>query len=80
VFALVFQDGARQTAFGVLAGLVLSVGISRLMAIRLPQLASADSSVFAVAMATLVSIALVAALLPAVRASRVNLAFVLRSE
>ena len=80
VFGLVFSDGARQTAFGIVTGLVLAVGVSRLMAIRLPQLASADLSIFATAMVVLIAIALVAALLPALRASRVDPAFVLRGE
>ena len=38
VFALVFRDGARQTVFGIVAGLVLSAGVLRLIAMRLPQL------------------------------------------
>lgn len=80
MFGLVFRDGARQTAFGIFTGLVLAVGVSRLMAIRLPQLAPADLFIFATAMAILMAIALVAALLPAVRASRVDPAFVLRGE
>ena len=80
MFALVFRDGARQTAFGIVAGLVLSAGVLRLIAMRLPQLGMPDASVVATAMGILVAIALAAALLPAVRAARVDPAPVLRGE
>jgi putative ABC transport system permease protein len=80
VFALVFRDGARQTAFGILAGLVLSLGVLRVIAMRLPQLTVSDPSVVATSIAILVGIALAAALLPAVRAARVDPATVLRGE
>jgi ABC-type antimicrobial peptide transport system permease subunit len=80
VFALVFRDGARQTAFGILTGLVLSAGVLRLIALRLPQLGVPDVSVVATAIAVLVAIALAAALLPAVRAARVDPSTVLRGE
>jgi ABC-type antimicrobial peptide transport system permease subunit len=80
VFALVFRDGARQTLIGILAGLVLSLGVVRLIAMQLPQLAVGDPIVVVAAIAILVSIALAAALLPAVRAARVDPALVLRGE
>jgi predicted permease len=80
VFALVFRDGARQTLVGILAGLVLSLGVVRLIAMQLPQLAAQDPIVVVAAIAILVLIALAAALLPAVRASRVDPALVLRGE
>jgi predicted permease len=80
VFALVFRDGARQTAFGILTGLVLSAGVLRLIALRLPQLGVPDVPVVAGAIAILLAIALAAALLPAVRAARVDPSTVLRGE
>src|SRR6185503_6578797 len=54
VFGLVFRDGARQTVFGIVAGLVLSVGVLRLIAMRLPQLGRPDASMVATAMGVLV--------------------------
>jgi predicted permease len=80
VFALVFRDGARQTVLGILTGLVLSAAVLRLIAMRLPQLKVSDPPVVATSMAVLVVIALAAALLPAVRAARVDPATVLRGE
>ncbi len=80
LFALVFRDGARQTVFGIVTGLVLSVGVLRLVAMRLPQLGMPDASVVAKATGILVAIAVAAALLPAVRAAKVDPATVLRGE
>ncbi len=80
VFALVFRDGARQTVFGIVTGLVLSVGVLRLVAMRLPQLGMPDASVVATATGVLVAIAVAAALLPAVRAAKVDPATVLRGD
>ena len=80
MFGLVFKDGARQTAFGIVAGLVLSAGVLRLIAMRLPQLGAPDAPVMATAIGVLIAIALAAALLPAVRAARVDPAVVLRGE
>ena len=80
MFGLVFRDGARQTAFGIVAGLALSAGVLRLIAMRLPQLGMPDALVVATAIGVLVTIALAAALLPAVRAARVDPAVVLRGE
>ena len=80
MFGLVFKDGARQTAFGIVAGVVLSAGVLRLIAMRLPQLGVPDASVMATAIGVLMTIALAAALLPAVRAARVDPAVVLRGD
>ena len=80
MFALVFRDGARQTAFGIVVGLVLSAGVVRLIAAKMPQLGAPNAPVLATAISILVGIALAAALLPAVRASRVDPALVLRGE
>ena len=80
MFALVFRDGARQTAFGIVVGLVLSAGVVRLIAAKMPQLGAPNAPVLAASISILVGIALAAALLPAVRASRVDPALVLRGE
>ena len=80
MFALVFRDGARQTVFGIVVGLVLSAGVVRLIAARMPQLGAPNAPVLAASISILVGIALAAALLPAVRASRVDPALVLRGE
>jgi putative ABC transport system permease protein len=80
LFTLVVGDGARQAAIGIVVGLMLSVAVSRLIAARLPNLGSPDPLIFVMAVGVLVAIALVSVLLPAVRASRVDPASVLRGE
>jgi hypothetical protein len=80
LFTLVFGDGARQTIIGIIAGLAVSFGASRLIAARLPRLGSPDPSIFAAAIGVLLGIALVAAFLPALRAARVDAVSVLRGE
>ena len=80
LFRLVFGDGVRQAIAGILVGLVLSAAASRVIAARLPRLGPPDAAVFAAAVGVLAAIALFAALMPALRASRVDPASVLRGE
>jgi predicted permease len=80
VFGLVFRDGVRQAIIGLVVGVGLSLAASRLMSVVLPGLTSANPTIFAGAIGILLAIALVAALLPAIRASRVDPVVILRGE
>jgi ABC-type antimicrobial peptide transport system permease subunit len=78
VFRLVFRDGALQTAGGLVAGVAVALAVARGIAMAVPQLAAADLGIFTTAIAALLAIAFIAAVLPALRASRVEPAVVLR--
>jgi predicted permease len=80
LMALVLRHGFVATVVGLLAGLAGAAATTRLMAGLLFGISPLDAVSFAVAPALLTLVALAACLVPAVRASTVDPAEVLRAE
>jgi putative ABC transport system permease protein len=80
VVGLVFREGMRPVAVGLIAGLVGSAAVNRLLASELVQISTADPLVLAAATAVLVVSAGVGCAIPAARAMRVDPVVALRSE
>jgi len=80
VVADVLGEGLRLAAAGMAAGLVLAIVVTRLMAALLFGISPTDVATFAGAAALLAAIAILASLVPALRASRVDPLVALRDE
>jgi predicted permease len=80
VLRLVLIDGLRPALLGLGIGIVLSLGVTRLIGSLLYGTSPLDASVFLSVIATLMISATGACLLPAWRAARINLMFALRGE
>ncbi len=80
VLRLVIGQGARLTAFGLVLGLLAAAGVARLMETVLFRTKAYDPVVFGVVVFVLAVIGLLAALLPALRASKADPVAALRAE
>ena len=80
VLWMIFRDTIALVAVGVMVGLPVSFGAARLIASQLFGLQSVDLMSLALSAATLVTVAAIAAAVPARRASRVDPMFALRAE
>ncbi len=80
VIRMVLRDAASMGRLGILIGLPVAYGISRLLEASLFELQPIDPLSTAFALATLLLVALTAAWLPARRAARVNPSSALRDE
>ena len=80
ILRLVLNGAARLAAAGVIAGAVLAVAASRVLATMLFGLTSTDALTYATVLAIVVPVVLLAAVLPALRAARVNPLAALRNE
>src|SRR5213596_391403 len=80
VFALIMRQGAMQTALAVAVGVLLSLGIGRVLAKILYDVSPNDPLALATATLMLASAALLACFFPANRATRVNPLTALRTE
>jgi putative ABC transport system permease protein len=80
VLALVMRQGMVLAVAGVAIGLAGAVGLTRLMASQLYDVKPTDPLTFVVVAVVLVSIALVATFVPALRATRVDPVVALREE
>ena len=80
VLQLVFVDGLRPAVFGLGIGIVVSLGVTRLIGSVLYGTSPLDASVFLSVIATLLVSATAACLLPAWRAARINPMSALRAE
>ncbi len=80
VLRLVMRQGMRQLAVGTVLGLVLAVGLGRLMSFVLFQVQPADPVVFGGIVVILTATGLLASYLPARRATRVDPLVAMRSE
>jgi putative ABC transport system permease protein len=76
---LVLASGAKLALLGCGAGLVASVGVSRLVASFLFNVSATDPLIYAVSVVLMTAMALAASALPAVRAAGVNPIEALRS-
>jgi putative ABC transport system permease protein len=80
VLGLVLGQGARLTIFGLVLGLVAATGVARLMQTLLFRTTAYDPIVFGVVIFVLALIALLAALVPALRAAKADPVAALRTE
>jgi predicted permease len=80
VAKLVVADGVRWTAAGAIVGIAASGGLLRLLKGLLYQVNVLDLRVFAGAVAILIAVAILAAWLPAYRASRIDPMVALRHD
>ena len=80
VLRLVLRQGMTLTLIGVLLGLALAIGTTRLLGRMLYGVSTMEPLSFVTVPAMLVSVALLATFIPARRATRVNPSVALRSE
>jgi ABC-type antimicrobial peptide transport system permease subunit len=80
VVRLVSRQGARQIVVGMTAGMLLGTAFVRVIRVVLFDVQPNDLSVFAVVVGVLGASALVACVVPALRASRVDPVIALRAE
>jgi predicted permease len=80
VIRLVTRDGLRLVAIGLGLGLLLSLGITRVLTSLLYGVSPTDATVFLAVPTLVLAIALVACWLPARRAAKVDPAMTLRAE
>jgi putative ABC transport system permease protein len=80
VLRLVIGQGARLTAFGLVLGLLAAAGVARLMETLLFRTKAYDPLVFGGVVFVLAIIGLLAALLPALRATKADPVAALRAE
>ena len=80
VLRLVLVDGLRPALIGLVLGLAASAVVVRLIRSMLYETSPLDASVFAMVAAILLSVAVLACMMPAWRASRLNPMQALRME
>ena len=80
ILRLVVGDGARLAFIGAAAGVLVALGVTRLMANQLYAVSATDPLTFAGVAALLVGVALFACYIPARRATRVDPMVALRHE
>jgi putative ABC transport system permease protein len=80
VFAMILGHGMKLTIFGVVIGLALAFGLTRLMETMLFGVAPTDATTFTAISVLLVSVALLACYLPGRRATKVEPTISLRYE
>jgi len=80
VLALVVGQGMALAGAGVVIGLLAAFGLTRLLTSQLFGVGATDPATFTLVSALLVAIALLATLLPAMRATRVDPVVALRDE
>jgi putative ABC transport system permease protein len=80
VLRMLLGSGARVAAAGIGAGLILSFGLTRLVASQLYGLTATDPLTMAAASALLFGVALLAAFIPAWRATRIDPVVALRQR
>ena len=80
VLRMMLLDGLRPALFGLAFGLVISVGVARLIRSMLYGTRPLDPAVFAAVAATLLLVAALACMVPAWRASRLDPMQALRTE
>lgn len=72
VVALVVGEGARVTAAGVVVGLAVAFGTTRLMRRLLYDVSATDAGIYAIVAVITAAVAVLASYVPARRATRVS--------
>jgi ABC-type antimicrobial peptide transport system permease subunit len=80
VLGMVFRQGLNTVVAGVVVGLGLAVIVGRLMSAQLYQISSHDPVTFVLTPALVILVAVVANLLPARRATKVDPVSALQAE
>lgn len=80
VLSLVLGDGLKMAAIGVAVGLIAALGLTRLLSSQLFGVSTSDPPTFIVIAALLMAVAVLACLMPALRATRVDPLVALRYE
>jgi predicted permease len=80
VLCLLLADGLKPAAIGLILGIGASAGLTRLVASQLYGTRPLDPLVFALVSLSLIAVAALACLLPALRASRLDPVAALRSQ
>src|SRR5207253_1214065 len=80
VITLVLRDTMEPVAAGALIGIVGALAITNLLKAMLYQVSTADPLTFGAVIVLLFATALVASILPTVRATRIDPAIALRAE
>jgi len=80
ILALVVRQGALLAVAGIALGVAGAYALSRVMASLLHQVSATDAATFGAASAVLLTVALAACFLPALRASRIDPIVALRYE
>jgi predicted permease len=80
VIRLILRQGVMQLAVGLGIGLVMAAGLSSVVGILMYRVNPRDPAVFGGVLALVVTVGLVAALVPALRATRVDPMVALRSD
>jgi len=80
VVGMIFRQGALQLTIGMIVGLALALGVSQLLRILLFDVQPRDPAIFTGVTAVLVVTGLLACLLPARRATRVDPLVALRAD
>jgi len=80
VIGLVFRQGAWQLGVGMLLGLAFAASVAQLMSVILFEVRPRDPAIFGGVVAVLAASGLIACLIPARRATRVDPLLALRSE
>jgi ABC-type antimicrobial peptide transport system permease subunit len=80
VLRIVMYEGAAIAASGVVVGLAIAAAASRFVGDQLYKVSATDSTIYASVALMTISVALVATLLPAIRATRLDPLTALRSD
>jgi predicted permease len=80
VVGMIFRQGATQLAIGMAVGLALALGVSQLLQMLLLDVKPRDPVIFSGVVVTLVATGLLACLIPARRATKVDPLTALRSQ
>lgn len=80
VLRLVMRQGMNQLAVGMAIGIVMAFGLARMLSLLLFEVGAADPTVFVGIVVVLAATGMLASLLPALRATRVDPTVAMRAE
>jgi putative ABC transport system permease protein len=80
VRTMILRQGVLQAAIGITVGLVIAAGVARLLAVILFDVDPGDPAVYAIVVAILTTTALLACIVPARRATRIQPLEALRTD
>jgi ABC-type antimicrobial peptide transport system permease subunit len=77
---MIMRDGIRLVAIGVLVGMTIAVGVSRVIQSMLFVISARDAATFVLVPSLLTLVAILACWVPALRATRIDPSSALRDE